>query len=232
VRGDQCTPEAIPAGVANTLNQMLRKDVEPGNPGQTAPGAYVRGHQIAGKTGTAQGNVSVAFVGYTPEITASVMVFNPKKNENVGGFGGGKGATVWRAAMAPILEARGSGEFPPADPVVVNGNTRPVPGCTTVSQCRSVLSAAGFQTSTVRVDSDKKDGELAGTSPARGARAVPGQLVSILVSNGSDHTEPTPVPPVSPPVSPGAPGLPGPPNLPDGLPRPPSFPGGIPQPGR
>jgi membrane peptidoglycan carboxypeptidase len=243
VKNDQCTPEAIPAGVANTLNQMLRKDVEPGNPGQTAPAAYVRGHQIAGKTGTAQGNVSVAFVGYTPEITASVMVFNPKVNENVGGFGGGKGATVWHDAMAPILEARGSGEFPPADPVVVNGNTRPVPGCTTVSQCRGVLSAAGFQTSTVRVDSDQKDGELAGTSPPRGGRAVPGQLVSILVSNGSDYTEPTPVPVPSapspgpgptptPPASPGFPGLPDLPDLPAGIPWPPQLPGGIPQPGR
>src|SRR3954469_10758305 len=49
--GDQCTPEAIPPGVANTLNQMLRKDVEPGNGGQTAARAYVPGHQIAGKTG-------------------------------------------------------------------------------------------------------------------------------------------------------------------------------------
>ncbi|MCW2703597.1 MAG: hypothetical protein JWQ37_1592 [Blastococcus sp.] len=236
VKDDQCTPEAIPAGVANTLNQMLRKDVEPGNPGQTAPAAYVRGHQIAGKTGTAQGNVSVAFVGYTPEIAASVMVFNPKVNENVGGFGGGKGATVWHDAMAPILQARGSGEFPPADPVVVNGNIRPVPGCTTVSQCRSLLSAAGFQTTTVRVDSDKKDGELAGTSPPRGGRAVPGQLVTILISNGSNYTVPTPTPtptvprppatadpPVNPPVSSGTP------QQPDGGPRPP---GRFPLPGR
>jgi membrane peptidoglycan carboxypeptidase len=239
VKGDRCTPDAIPTGVANTLNQMLRKDVEPGNPGQTAPAAYVRGHQIAGKTGTAQGNVSVAFVGYTPEIAASVMVFNPKRNENVGGFGGGKGATVWRDAMAPILEARGSGEFPPADPLVVNGNTKPVPGCTTVSQCRSVLSAAGFQASTVRVDSDKKDGELAGTSPPRGGRAVPGQLVSILVSNGADYTEPAPVPappapgPIptpSPPANP--PTVPGLPDLPAGIPWPPQLPGGMPQPDR
>ena len=139
--------------------------------------------------------MSVAFVGYTPEITASVMVFNPKVNQNVGGFGGGKGATVWHDAMAPILEARGSSDFPPADPKVVNGNTKPVPGCSSVSQCRSVLSAAGFQTATARVDSDKKDGELAGTSPPRGGRAVLGQLVTILISNGSDYTEPTPEPP-------------------------------------
>jgi beta-lactam-binding protein with PASTA domain len=110
--------------------------------------------------------------------------------------------------------------FPPADPAVVNGNTRPVPGCSTVSQCRSVLAAAGFQTVTAKVDSDKKDGALAGTSPPRGGRAVPGQIVSILISNGSRYTEPTPeappptAPPTAPPtgnpderpVSPGTPG--------------------------
>ena len=244
IKDDRCTPEAIPPGVANTLNQMLRKDVEPGNPGQTAPAAYVRGHQIAGKTGTAQGNVSVAFVGYTPEITASVMVFNPKQQENVGGFGGGKGARVWHDAMAPILEARGSGVFPPADPAVVVGNTKPVPGCDTPSECKTVLGRAGFPSVTVRVDSDKKEGELVGTSPPRGGRAVPGQLVSILVSNGSDYIEPapeppapspdpTPVPPVQPPVSPGVPGppgdpepQPGDPGSPPGNPnRPPGVPG-------
>ena len=111
--------------------------------------AYVPGHQIAGKTGTdAEQLCRWPSSATRPEITASVMVFNPKVNQNVGGFGGGKGATVWHDAMAPILEARGSSDFPPADPKVVNGNTKPVPGCSTVSQCRSVLSAAGFQTAT------------------------------------------------------------------------------------
>jgi hypothetical protein len=174
------------------------------------------------------------------------MVFNPKEAEDVGGFGGGKGARVWHDAMAPILEARGSGVFPPADPAVVVGNTKPVPGCDTPSNCKSVLARAGFPSVTVRVDSDKKDGELVGTSPPRGGRAVPGQLVSILVSNGSDYTEPvpeppapsptpepTPVPPVQPPVSPGVPGSPGDPEPQPGDPelppgranRPPSVPG-------
>jgi membrane peptidoglycan carboxypeptidase len=197
--GPECTPEAIPPGVANTLNQMLRKDVEPGNPGQTGRRAYIPGFQIAGKTGTTQNTNSVAFVGYTPEIAASVMVFNPKEQEDVGGYGGGKGATIWRDAMAPILTARGSGVFPPADPAVVRGNTKPVPGCSSVSQCRAVLSAAGFTHTTVRTDSRKEAGTLVGTSPPRGGRAVPGQLVSILVSNGSDFVaqpapEPVPVP--------------------------------------
>jgi membrane peptidoglycan carboxypeptidase len=225
VTGDNCTPEAIPRGVADTLNQMLRKDVEPGNPGQTAPRAYVPGHQIAGKTGTTQNNYSVAFVGYTPEIAASVMVFNPKETEDVGGFGGGKGATIWHDAMAPILQARGSGVFRPADPAVVNGNTRPVPRCDSVQDCVEALRDAGFQSTVAQVDSDKEAGAFLGTSPGRAGRAVPGQVVTIRVSNGSGYVPPppsssAPVPtptlpvptteaPEDPPELPGTPTLPG-----------------------
>ena len=213
---DNCTPGAIRPGVADTLNQMLRKDVEPGYAGQTAPRAYVPGHQIAGKTGTTQDNISVTFVGYTPEIAASAMVFNPKQAKDVGGFGGGKGATIWRDAMAPILTARGSSDFPPADPVVTDGDTRGVPGCVSVSQCRSALAAAGFRTATVRTDSARAEGSFVGTSPAQGGRAVAGQLVTILVSNGADiAVRPRPAPPTSapaPPTSaPPAPELPPPP---------------------
>jgi membrane peptidoglycan carboxypeptidase len=224
--GDECTPEAIPPGVADTLNQMLRKDVEPGFAGQTAPSAYVPGHQIAGKTGTTQNNLSVAFVGYTPEITASVMVFNPKNEQNVGGFGGGKGARIWHDAMAPILQARGSSEFPPSDPAVVRGNTRPVPGCNSVDECSRVLAAAGFKSATSRINSDRRAGAFVGTSPPRGGRAVQGQLVTILLSNGSGYVAPRPAspspsstpapdpapteaPPAEPTESPGAPTLPG-----------------------
>src|SRR3954469_4755769 len=45
VKGDSCTKAAIPPGVATTINQMLRKDVEPGN-GGTGTRAYVPGQQI------------------------------------------------------------------------------------------------------------------------------------------------------------------------------------------
>jgi membrane peptidoglycan carboxypeptidase len=188
----------------------------------------VPGHQIAGKTGTTQNNLSVAFVGYTPEITASVMVFNPKDEQNVGGFGGGKGARIWHDAMAPILQARGSSEFPPSDPAVVRGNTRPVPGCNSVDECSRVLAAAGFESATSRINSDRRAGAFVGTSPPRGGRAVQGQLVTILLSNGSDYVAPSPTtpspspsstpapdpaptedPPAEPTESPGVPTLPG-----------------------
>jgi membrane peptidoglycan carboxypeptidase len=204
VRDDNCTPEAIQPGVATTLNQILRKDVEPGFSGQTGSRAFVAGHQIAGKTGTSQNNFSVAFVGYTPQYAASVMVLNPKRNQNVGGFGGGKGATIWHDAMAPILAGQPMVPFPPADPTVEQGNTRPVPSCGSVGSCRSALEAAGFSHTTVSVDSNLPEGDFVGLSPASGSRAPLDQVVTIMISNGSDYV-PAPPPAPTPPDS-GDPG--------------------------
>jgi membrane peptidoglycan carboxypeptidase len=111
--GDHCTPNALPPPVANTLAQVLRGDVQ--SPIGTATRANIPGHDISGKTGTSESNYSVAFVGSTPEYTAAVMVYNPDENQNVGGFGGDKGAQIWRDAMAPILATRPTAPMPPAD---------------------------------------------------------------------------------------------------------------------
>jgi membrane peptidoglycan carboxypeptidase len=117
VKNDNCTPGAIPPGVANTLVQAMTDDVISG----TAVRANVPGHQIAGKTGTSQNQFSAAFVGMTPEYAASVMVLNPKENQNVGGYGGNKPAEIWHTAMEPILNAAPTRAFPPADPAVAAG---------------------------------------------------------------------------------------------------------------
>ncbi|MGY2083085.1 transglycosylase domain-containing protein [Blastococcus sp. SYSU DS0539] len=108
--------QVLEPGIADTLNQMMIKDVEPGNRLQTGSRAHIPGHQIAGKTGTVNDNDSVTFVGSTPEYTASVMVFRARDNLSVGGFGGGKPAGIWRDAMAPILGNQPAAAFPPADP--------------------------------------------------------------------------------------------------------------------
>jgi len=68
----------------------------------------------------------VAFVGYLPEYSASVMVFNPKAKQTVPGFGGNIPATIWRAAMAPFLEGKTTTAFPPADPELM-GPPPPAP---------------------------------------------------------------------------------------------------------
>jgi membrane peptidoglycan carboxypeptidase len=134
--GDNCTPAAVAPAVANTLAQMMRKDVEPGYPGQTAAAAYVPGHQIAGKTGTTQNNFSIAFAGYTPQYSASVMVLNPKGNQDVGGQGGGMGAGIWHDAMAPILANAPMVPFMPADPVLAGRTVpaNPPPAAATAAQ--------------------------------------------------------------------------------------------------
>jgi membrane peptidoglycan carboxypeptidase len=110
--GDRCTPGAIPAAVATTLDQILVGDVS--LPIGTGTRAAIPGHQIAGKTGTSQNRFSIAFVGSTPRYTASVMVLNPKQNQDVGTYGGGLAAQIWHDAMLPILSAEPAVPFPPA----------------------------------------------------------------------------------------------------------------------
>ncbi|HEX2075442.1 MAG TPA: transglycosylase domain-containing protein [Geodermatophilus sp.] len=109
--GTFCTPEAVPPAVATTLNQILVGDTA--LPYGTGVRAAIPGHQIAAKTGTSQDRFSIAFVGYTPRYAASVMVLDPKANQDVGSFGGGRGAQIWRDAMLPILSAQPPDLFPP-----------------------------------------------------------------------------------------------------------------------
>jgi membrane peptidoglycan carboxypeptidase len=114
--GNHCTPNVIAPGLADTLNQMMRNDVEPGHVKQTAPRAYIDGHQIAGKTGTNNAQDSVTFVGMTPEYAASVMVFRQSDDNSLNGYGGNMPATIWRDAMLPILSNQATAIFPEADP--------------------------------------------------------------------------------------------------------------------
>jgi membrane peptidoglycan carboxypeptidase len=198
---ERCTPEVVDPGLANTLNQALRKDVEPGHPGRTGAAAYVPGHQIAGKTGTTQNNYSVAFVGYTPEIASSVLVYNPVRNQDVGGFGGGKAARIWHGAMAPVLSARPMAPFPPADPRYVQGRLSSVPaGCEGASQerCRALLVGRDLDPTAVRVDSGRPPGVVLGVDPGPGTVVDIG-AVTMRVSNGAYWTPP---PPPEPPPAP------------------------------
>jgi membrane peptidoglycan carboxypeptidase len=109
--GTNCTPEAVRPDIATTLNQILVGDTA--LPIGTGTRAAIPGHQIAGKTGTSQDRFSVAFVGYTPQYAASVMILNPKRNEDIGGYGGRLAAPIWRAAMEPILSGQPPALFPP-----------------------------------------------------------------------------------------------------------------------
>jgi membrane peptidoglycan carboxypeptidase len=121
--GASCTPEAVPPAVASTLSQILVGGST--LPFGTGRNAAIPGHQIATKTGTAQDRFSVAFVGFTPRYAGSVMLFNPTANVDVGGFGGGRAAPIWRTAMEPILSGQPPDVFPP--PGIPLGPPPPAP---------------------------------------------------------------------------------------------------------
>jgi membrane peptidoglycan carboxypeptidase len=122
--GDKCTPNAVAPPVANTLSNMLLNVVEDG----TGRKAAIPGYQIAGKTGTIQGDNSATFVGITPNYAVSVMYFNNKAQENVGGHGGGVPAQIYHDAMLPILTKEPAATFPPSDPAVEAGTQGAGPG--------------------------------------------------------------------------------------------------------
>jgi membrane peptidoglycan carboxypeptidase len=117
--GEHCTKNAIPAGVANTLANMLVGVVSPAGTGRRA---MIPGHTIAGKTGTTQDNKTAAFVGITPNYAVSVLYFDPKGKIYVGGVGGGIPASMFHDAMAPVLANQPDKAFAAPDPAVVAGN--------------------------------------------------------------------------------------------------------------
>ncbi|MGY1843109.1 transglycosylase domain-containing protein [Modestobacter sp. SYSU DS0875] len=119
VSGDNCTPDAIPPAVANTLADALTADVQ--SRIGTGTAANVPGHDIAGKTGTSQDRDSAVFVGFMPDYAASVMIYNPKEKQDAGSYGGGRPARIWHDAMEPILDQGPTRELPPADPAVAAG---------------------------------------------------------------------------------------------------------------
>ncbi|SDN96631.1 transglycosylase domain-containing protein [Geodermatophilus sp. DSM 45219] len=109
--GASCTPEVVSPQIATTVNQMMVGGSS--LPYGTGRRAAIPGHQIATKTGTAQDRASVSFVGSTPRYTASVMLFNPTANVDVGGFGGSRGGQIWHDAFLPVLSAEAPVFFPP-----------------------------------------------------------------------------------------------------------------------
>ncbi|WNV75311.1 transglycosylase domain-containing protein [Geodermatophilus sp. DSM 44513] len=110
--GASCTPEVVSPQIASTVNQMLVGGST--LPYGTGRRAAVPGHQVATKTGTAQDRASVSFVGSTPRYTASVMLFAPQANVDVGGYGGSRGGQIWHDAFLPVLSAEEAVPFPPA----------------------------------------------------------------------------------------------------------------------
>jgi membrane peptidoglycan carboxypeptidase len=182
---DPCTQE-LDSAIARTITGMLVGVVR----GGTATGAFSGWGPwpVAGKTGTAQLNTNVWFVGYTRQVTTSVWVGFPGNTEplqNYFGtdvFGGTIAAPIWRAYMSRVMSGMPAQSFS-SPPAPERGR---VPGVIGLAENRAVvrISAAGFQVDVKQVDSLKPKGVVVSQAPGGGASAVLGTIVRLQVSTG------------------------------------------------
>jgi membrane peptidoglycan carboxypeptidase len=107
--------QAVPAGVADTVTQILRGVIDGPLFGRTGAGLSP-GVPAAGKTGTNEQHSAVWFVGYTPTISAAVWVGDPRggfryplKNITIDGqyytnvFGRSIPGPIWQQALRDSL---------------------------------------------------------------------------------------------------------------------------------
>ncbi|MEU3600835.1 transglycosylase domain-containing protein [Streptomyces sp. NPDC006798] len=119
---------AFEPDVANNVTDVLVDVVKKG----TGKNARVPGHQVAGKTGTTDGNVSAWFVGYTPHLATAFDMYRldddakntKRKFEEMYGTGGqdkihGSSfpSDIFADFMAKALKNKKAIAFPPATPI-------------------------------------------------------------------------------------------------------------------
>ncbi|MFD5516826.1 transglycosylase domain-containing protein [Streptomyces sp. NPDC127066] len=134
------TVEAFTPAVADNVTDVLKTVVEKG----TGTNAQLQGREVAGKTGTTDGNKSAWFVGYTPQLSTAIGMYRldddeTKKNREflqMYGTGGEKtihGASfpsqIWRDYMEVALKGEKAESFPVPEEIgtVLNDVPSPTP---------------------------------------------------------------------------------------------------------
>ncbi|MCM2578503.1 transglycosylase domain-containing protein [Streptomyces meridianus] len=122
------TPQAFTSAVADNVTDVLKNVVDKG----TGTSAQLPGRQVAGKTGTTDGNKSAWFVGYTPQLSTAVGMWRlnddaAAKNRHflkMFGTGGQKKihgasfpAEIWATYMGRALTGVPPANFPTPVPI-------------------------------------------------------------------------------------------------------------------
>ncbi|WP_371556024.1 penicillin-binding protein [Streptomyces longwoodensis] len=135
------TKEAFTSPVADNVTDILKTVVDKG----TGTAAQLPGRDVAGKTGTTDGNKSAWFVGYTPQLSTAITMFRYDDNESnknrtfleMYGTGGQKKihgasfpAQIWHDYMAEALKGEKAKSFPTPEPIGKVLNEDPLPSPT------------------------------------------------------------------------------------------------------
>ncbi|MEU1049871.1 transglycosylase domain-containing protein [Streptomyces sp. NPDC005897] len=132
--------QAFTAKVADNVTDVLKTVVEKG----TGTNAQLPGREVAGKTGTTDGNKSAWFVGYTPQMSTAISMYRYPDDETIKdrtflemfGTGGEKkihGAsfpsTIWQDYMSDAVKGMKVEKFPKPEPIgeVINDTPSPTP---------------------------------------------------------------------------------------------------------
>ncbi len=117
--------------VASNVTDVLTSVVE--DEGGTGKNARIKGRQVAGKTGTTDGNKSAWFVGYTPQLSTAIDMYRMDDNEKSGKkreflemYGTGDKDTIhgssfpseiWQSYMSEAVKGTPVQNFPEAEPL-------------------------------------------------------------------------------------------------------------------
>ncbi|MBG0853928.1 penicillin-binding protein [Streptomyces spinoverrucosus] len=132
--------QAFSAKVADNVTDVLKTVVEDG----TGTNAQLTGREVAGKTGTTDGNKSAWFVGYTPQLSTAISMFRYPDDENIKnrtflemyGTGDQKSihgasfpAEIWHDYMEQAMKGMPVKDFPEPEPIgeVINEAPSPTP---------------------------------------------------------------------------------------------------------
>ncbi|WP_261718899.1 transglycosylase domain-containing protein [Streptomyces sp. FZ201] len=134
------TEQAFTAQVADNVTDVLKTVVEKG----TGTNAQLTGREVAGKTGTTDGNKSAWFVGYTPQLSTAISMFRYPDDEKVKNrkflemygtgdqesiHGASFPAEIWHDYMEKALKGQPAKAFPEPEPIgeVINEEPSPTP---------------------------------------------------------------------------------------------------------
>lgn len=211
----QACEQVVEPGLANTLaNAMGKDDIS----GTAAGAARAVGWNapLSAKTGTTESHRSSAFLAFTNSFAGAAYIYGdtPTPGEicsfplrNCGGgdlYGGNEPARSWLGAMKNVLDRFPPAALPPLDDKYVRGsNNAQIPDVVGMQQAQatSTLIGAGFQVSVASAAGPTK-GTVMSISPD--GSAIPGSVITLYVSDGTQIPAPTPAAP-----APGIPGLPG-----------------------
>lgn len=161
------------------------------------------GRPAAGKTGTAQENTHLWFVGFTPQVVAAVWTGNaegdiPLQSMSINGrfsrywYGGDVSGPIWQDFMTDAVAGLPVVGLPTASPAILNGVQLRVPDIVNAglseTEAKWAINEAGFQyakSGEVVYRPDVPAGTIIRQSPAPNSTMGPGGVVTYYVSSSA-----------------------------------------------